>query len=463
MTLFVVPVAYSLFSRWQKSKHGKSVETALPIALVIWASLSIPSLSHADAPLRLSDAVIEALEKAPQLRQSRERVKQGEADVSRSLSTLFPVINANLTGTSRKDAVLTGFSRFNGEPYNIYLANIQATQPIYMFGFFSALGVVNTDLALRLSDLEITERELTLSVMRAFQQVLLSQKLVESLTEIGKVQKEALATAQKRQNIGRGQLLDVLQAKTQLALLEPRMAQARTQLQIAAQELSTLLGRREAQTLVVAGRLSTPKVNALERELLAADLGNLPELEQAALKRERVDQQRQSALGAHLPSVRAQGEFLRQSFTQDDLLNPAADAWSVGVTLTIPLFSGLSMIHERHGYLAQARQAEAEEQSTLLNAALERSRSQDNLKLARQKVESSERALEISNASLDEARRNYRLATIDFLQFLQVQQAHLDAQLSLDQARFDHLQALAKTTRAVGRNPTQLVESLSSE
>jgi HAE1 family hydrophobic/amphiphilic exporter-1 len=376
-------------------------------------------------------------------------------------------LNANLGVTSRKDAVLSNFVRFDGEPYNAYSANIQASQPLLVFGFFAGIGVSRTDRALRELELEVATRDLSISVIRSFYQVLLSQRLVDTLAEIEKIQNDTLKTAQRRQSIGRGQLLDVLQARTQVALLEPRIAQARSQLQIAAQELATLLGRSDPQILSVSGSLDvrrTPEVSgaleSLEKELLASEIGSLPELGQARLRRERVVKQRSTVVGQNFPSLRATGEIARQSFVRTDLLSNSANAWNVGVTLTIPLFSGLSILQERRSFDAQARQFEAEEQATLQNAALERVRSQETLRMTRKNLESSERAWGLSKESLDEARRNYRLATIDILQLLQVQQAFQDAQQAREQARFDHLQALARMCRAVGVSLTRLTQAL---
>jgi HAE1 family hydrophobic/amphiphilic exporter-1 len=468
LTLFVVPCAYSLFSRWQKKERAFSeVAPALLILLALGASEARASSTVTPEPIRLKDAIHEALGQQPQLHQARERLRQADADQNRALSTLFPTVNANLTAISRKDAVLSNFVRFNGEPYNSYTANIQASQPLLVFGFLSGVGLTRTDRELRRLDLEVGERDLSINVIRAFYQVLLSQRLMETLSEIEKIQKETLATAQKRQTIGRGQFLDVLQAKTQIALLEPRLAQARTQLQIAAQELATLLGRSDPQVLSVTGSLDTKRrpeqsraLETLEKELTESEVQALPEIAQVRLRRERVSQQRSVTVGQNFPSLRATGELARQSFVKSDLLSNSANAWNFGLTLTVPLFSGLSILGELRSFEAQKRQVDAEEQALLQNASLERVRSQQTLKLTRQNLDSSERAWELSKASLEEARRNYRLATIDLLQFLQVQQAFQDAQQALEQARFDHLQALARTCRAVGISPTRLVEIL---
>jgi hydrophobe/amphiphile efflux-1 (HAE1) family protein len=461
LTLFVVPCAYSLFSRWQKSKLASGAGVA---ALLMAFSAGAEAST---APIRLQDALSEALARQPQLEGARRRLEQAQADEGRAFATAFPIVNANFGVTSRKDAVLSNFVRFDGEPYNAYSANIQASQPLLVFGFFSGIAVSRTDRELRALELEAATRDLSINVIRAFYQVLLSQRLVETLSEIERIQKETLATAQKRQSIGRGQLLDVLQARTQVALLEPRIAQARSQLQIAAQELATLLGRNDPQILTVSGSLDVRRtteisqaLETLEKDLLASDLGLVPELGQARLRRERVGQQRATVIGQNFPSIRATGEIARQSFVRTDLLSNSANAWNVGVTLTIPLFSGLSILQERRSFEAQARQFEADELAALQNASLERVRSQETLRMTRRNLESSERAWELSKESLDEARRNYRLATIDILQLLQVQQAFQDAQQALEQARFDHLQALARMCRAVGVSLTRLTQVL---
>ncbi|MFN7684675.1 MAG: efflux RND transporter permease subunit [Oligoflexia bacterium] len=468
LTLFVVPCAYSLFARWQRSK-GLTSHLAVLLLFILAPLQSIQPAAAEASPINLKQAIQEALENQPQVKQARERLVQFEADEGRAFATLFPVINANLSAMTRKDAVVSNFVRFNGEPYNSYSANIQAQQPLLVFGFFSGIHLTRTDRELRQLDLEIASRDLSINVIRAFYQVLLSQRLLETLTEIEKIQKETLATALRRQSIGRGQLLDVLQARTQLALLEPRLAQVRTQRRIAAQELATLLGRTDPQVITVTGSLETrgarqpgePRpLSELEKELISSEIIALPELQQVRLRRQRVSQARSVTIGQNFPSIRATGELARQSFVRTDLLSNSANAWSASINLTIPLFSGLSILQEIRSFNAQAAQVEAEEHGLIQSSALERVRSQQTLEMTRTNLESSQRAWDLSKQSLEEARRNYRLATIDLLQLLQVQQAFQDAQQSLEQARFDHLQALARTCRAVGIPVSRLVGAL---
>ncbi|NDD91191.1 TolC family protein [bacterium] len=134
--------------------------------------------------------------------------------------------------------------------------------------------------------------------------------------------------------------------------------------------------------------------------------------------------------------------------------------YNAAITVNIPLFSGLSSVHERRSYASQARQLALEEESLRQNLSLEQVKAREALQVARRKIDVSSKAQELAKSSLEEAKRNYRLATIDLLQFLQVQQSYSEAENALDQARFEYLQALAQSTKAMGIDAASLVEIL---
>ena len=142
------------------------------------------------------------------------------------------------------------------------------------------------------------------------------------------------------------------------------------------------------------------------------------------------------------------------------MLNSAADSYNGTLTLNIPLFNGLSSIHDRASYGSQARQLALQEANLRQKLSFDQVQTRESLQVARRKIDISTKAQELAQASLNEAKRNYRLATIDFLQFLQVQQAFAEAENALDQARFEYIQALAQCARAMGISLPSLVKLL---
>jgi HAE1 family hydrophobic/amphiphilic exporter-1 len=464
LTLFVVPCAYLVFSRFQKRGHGVNPATAGGALVMLAISIAgLPSPAHAavpsQAPLSLSEAVGEALAHQPQVEQGRERLSQADADVRRAWSTVLPTISAQATAATRKDPVLFVNPRFSGQAYNFYTASLQASQPLVVFGLFAAADVTAKNRDIARFDLEVIERDTAVNVIQSFFQVLLNQRNLETLRAVEKIQKESVTTTQRRQAIGRGQLIDLLQAKTQLALIQPKIEQAVSGLQVSAQQLATLLGREEPQVLSLRGTLLPPDPKQVD-EYFRGQISKIPEFEQVKVRREQIQSQRDAALGRYLPSLQFTGTLTRNTFRRADMLNSAAESYNATLTLNIPLFNGLGSVYERQSFNSQARQLAFQEDQLRQSLSFAQVQAREALQVARRKIEISTKAQELAKASLEEAKRNYRLATIDFLQFLQVQQAFAEAENALDQARFEYLQALAQSAKAMGISLPSLVNLL---
>jgi HAE1 family hydrophobic/amphiphilic exporter-1 len=466
LTLFVVPCAYLVFSRFQKRGHEvppAMAGGALTILVFVASMMGSAPTAHAavsqQAPLSLSEAVNEALSHQPQVEQARERLSQADADVRRTWSSVLPTISAQATAATRKDPVIFTNARFAGQGYNFYTASLQATQPLIVFGLFAGADVTAKNRDIARFDLEVVERDTAVNVIQSFFQVLLNQRNLETLRAVEKIQKDSVTTTQRRQAIGRGQLIDLLQAKTQLALIQPKIEQAESGLQVSALQLATLLGREEPQVLSLRGTLLPPDPKQVD-EYFRGQVSKIPEFEQVKVRREQIQSQKDASLGQYLPSLQFSGSLTRNTFRRADMLNSAADSYNATLTLNIPLFNGLSSIYEKQSFNSQARQLAFQEEQLRQNLSLAQVQAREALQVARRKIEISTKAQELAKASLEEAKRNYRLATIDFLQFLQVQQAFAEAENALDQARFEYLQALAQGARAMGIGLPSLVNLL---
>ena len=428
-------------------------------AFVLAGSTSAASASAADTPLSLADAVKEALRNQPQVQKSREKVLQSDAEVLKTWSSIFPTISAQAAASTRKDAVIMNTARFGGDSYNYYTTSLQLTQPLLVFGLVSGADVSQKARDISKLGVDVSERDITIQVIQNFYQVLLNQRNLETLRSVEKIQKESVTTTQRRQSIGRGQLIDLLQARTQLALIQPKLEQAESSLKVSAQQLATLLGHERPDVVTLKGSLLPPDERKV-REIFEGKTSRIPEFEQLQLRRKQLDSQKSAALGKDLPSVQFSGNLSRGAYKSSDILNSAADSYNATVTLNIPIFSGLSSVQERKSYASQARQLALEEESLRQSLSLDQVKAREALQVAQRKIEVSSKAQELAKLSLEEAKRNYRLATIDLLQFLQVQQAYSEAENALDQARFEYLQALAQSAKAMGIDVAALVEIL---
>jgi len=382
----------------------------------------------------------------PDLRSTQERLTELRAVKGQAISALFPSLTASGQANYRKDAA-NGAAAFGGEPYNSYRIGVDLVQPIYNGGAnFAALAQIKKEEAIRNYDVQIAERELVLNVIQSFYTVILNERILFNLRKNYEIEKKVLVTAQDRYRIGRGQLLDVLQIKTTMALLDPKIAEAQKNLETSVAAFASLTGIHGGSVSLIGG-LDFP---VDQFQVKAPPEITLPELERIHAQQRQFADIRNVSLAKHYPQLSATGTWGRSAFSRQDLVNGFSTAWNLGLQLSIPLFSGLSSVSERRQLTSQEAQLAISEYKTTDASALNQIRADKELVLRRELVAANRKAAELSVESLKEAEKNYRLQTADFLKLLQAQQNHLDAQVSFDQAKYNFIVAVAKYFAATG-------------
>lgn len=410
--------------------------------------------------LDLKAAVAMALENNNNVKRARAKVEQDRWDTRAKWALLYPNLSLVGSATEKKDAVGgTSSANFGGKAYNQYAADLKLVQPLFAYGSLSAIRDADYNQKLTEIDLEIAERDLTQNVIQAFYQVLLNQRLLEILEKQKEVVNESLATANSRLRTGRGQLLDVLQVKTDLALLQPQIENAHNQLESAGAALATFLAETGKYELRLKGSLRTVSFQELQKHMNLKD-ARLPELEKIRFSRLQLAEQKDVAFGKHMPNLQLLGDYGSNAYKKADFLNDYTQGWSIMLQLTVPLFSGFQSIDERRSFAEQDRQFDFQGRDTENTLALNQVQSLKALQSAGASLVSAEQAAKLSDQSMVEVRRQFRLGTIDFIQFLTVEKNALLAYSQLDTIKFNNIVAYSKYFVATGQPLKTLVDVL---
>ncbi len=427
-------------------------------ALWLISTLFLPSMGYS-AALDLKGAVEHALAHSPTMKESRERLDQARFQKYALTSTLFPKVDLSASQTHRKDAVANRTSvPFGGEAYNSYSVSLKGTQPLFVYGIFSGLSQSEYAREITEVEIEIKERDLVRSVINAYYQTLMNDRLLKIYEEQEKVVQEILGTAQRRLSLG-GKKIDVLQVRTQLALLKPKIAKAKNELESSAAELANLLGMGENLELTLKGEIPSLGLNQMGK-YLDLKVFNLPDLKKVRLQREQLDEEKSVSLGKHLPSLKLIGDYSYNNYTKSDLFLDASNSWSAQLLLDIPLFSGLSSYFERRALTSRGAQLELNEIEVKNRLVLAQIKAKKALETAEASLASAEEAAKLARDSLNEARREYRFGIMDFLGFLQVENTDFQAASSLLQLRYDAIKAYCDYFAASGQPLNILVNLL---
>jgi outer membrane protein len=424
----------------------------------------VPAVSASDQALSLSiqSAVKTALDRNPTVATSREQINQDDKNISFAISQVFPSLVGTGSATQQKDAVLDTTPLFGGSAYNNYSLLLKVNQPLWDGGaILAGWNFAKKDKEIKLKNLEIAERSTILQVIQAFYSVLLNRENRDLLQQTLKVEQESLTTTERYYKIGRLQLLDVLQARTNVALLLPQIATAENQMKAAASQLTSVLHENQAKSVNLTGSLAAVDMPSI-MDLLPLKR-ELPEIAVSRLTISQFEDTIDVQMAPNNPSASFQAGWGDNAYVKSNLLDQGSTSWSFGLFVTIPIFSGLSSYYQKAALLSQQQQNRYAQQTTLDTLSFNQVQSERDLDTAMANLKSAKSAADLGAASLKEAQRDFRLQTINYIQLLTSQQTYLQAESSFVTAEYSYISAIANYFVASGIPLSHLVDVLEAK
>lgn len=451
--------------------------------LLLLGSLATPVVGSSQATdtirLSLADAVKRAVRESDEVRLAAAQMQVTEAQVTTARAAGLPTVQFTGGFTQvERNARATVVGQLFNQPYT-YTSTFNLNQPIFQGGrIFAGARAANDARQAARYGLEETRALMSLSIQRAYLQVLLNQQLADIQARNVQLADDRLALVQRLEGAGRAARYEVLRARVEKANLEPGLIQARNNVELALIELRRILNLPAISKVVLTSDLDTSAVRALVRSI-ASDTSRPPVRASLRSAQSVVDARREGIRAARaefLPTVNA---FFRTGYlalpgspgfpTRWGLTSPAnctaADStlgrrtcqnngWyedrSLGIQVSFPLFDGLRA--KGNLDLAQAQERVARTQ-------LEQERKDVLAEQARAIAEytRAEATYEGLRQNSEEAEEAFRIASLRFERGLGTQLEVTDAQLALLTARsnaargtVDYYLAAAELARARG-------------
>jgi outer membrane protein len=403
------------------------------MALALSLSTLIPAAGRAEGPpaqaLTLQQALRRALEANASTATVRSQIAVSEAQVRQLRSSILPHFDLDTAVTRNSEEVAFDVNGFRATilPRNDWSARVNFSQPIY--------AGLREHKALEQGRLTVTSGE---AALRSAEDMVL---LSAASSYLGIVQGEALVDVERKNlelagrrrkqaqafyEAGEQTRVDVLRADTDAKAAERALAAAMQSRDLAASRLRLALAFDEpagAPLQVAAPDLKFPTLPAADA-LVAQAQAKHPTVQRAelALQIARLETAKQRA--ARLPTVRAEGDYLRQRTSF-----PADQTAALTIRLTMPIFDSgeisakviVAREQERQAEIALA-EARRQVREDVLQALLDLETAGKDLALAREQLAAAEaqynqsfelyRAeeatsldLQTSEAALAEARR----------------------------------------------------------
>jgi len=436
----------------------KAISTSIYLALL---TIVLSRSAKAEIPaLTIGSAVQQALDKNPDIMKAREALSQSNYDYSAAFSKVLPTLSASAQGMHQKDASVLNNANFNGESYNQYQLSLNLVQPLFDGGaMFAALRYGKKNKEIKDYALEISERTTTETVLETFYTLLLNERLLQILNDTYQVDQDVLKISERYFKTGRIQKVDMLQLKTQTALLKPKIASAENQIQTTASQIATLLHDLNSTQIHTKGKLVTPNP-AWVKKMVENKKPALPEILQSRTEIDQFEDNRTIQMASYWPKLNLIGQMGRTAYAKTDLLDSSATNWAIGLQLSIPIFNGLSSIYQRNSLASQEKQMELDETKLTDVVTVSQIQTEKDLLVAEAQLSAATEAAGYGREVLHEAEKDFKLSSISYIQYQSSLQAYLDSETGFYQSKYNYIIATAKYFNAIGVPLSNLVKKL---
>lgn len=399
----------------------------------------------------LASLVSEAIRENDDLRVATSRVEQARAIAGVTRSPLFPQLGYDAQAGRGRSSSLTSPSPGASQTQSFFLGALNASWELDIWGRIrrEAESAIEQLLAT-----EAFRRAVLLSVVTDVAGTYLQLRELDLELEITRRNsrsfQETLSLFERRFQRGAASKLEVTRAQAALYDATARAPQIERDIVAAENVLAVLLGRPPGpipRGSALAEQLYPPEVPAgLPSELLE----RRPDIVQAEREMAAANALIGAALGDFFPRLGLTALFGKESTALGDIVSAGAGIWSVGATLSGPLFRGGQV-----WYTYQLRKEQLSERiASYEKAVLDGFRDVSNALTAREQLALARteqaKAVEALGESVRLARVRYEGGLSSYFEVLDAQQQLFPAELRLAQLELGRQLAIVSLYRALG-------------
>ena len=414
----------------------KNATFVLLITVFFWCWTPLPA-APADDILSWKDCVAEARQYNPDLTAAREQVNRAVAEKAIARGALLPQLSG-FVGQSR-----TGSAIIDSET-NTYGVTIQQL----VFDSFKTpndIAAASENIRTLEYNYAVNSSDIRFRLRTAFVELLRVQELLAITGRITKRRRQNVELVRLRYEAGREHKGSLLNAEANLAQAEFDGTQTKRSIILAQTKLARELGRRQFSSIVADGDLAPPLVDGTSMNLDQLADRN-PLVRQTAARKEEARFAVKAARADLYPQVYANASAGRNSSDWP----PEDNEWTVGISITIPLFEGGIRRAEVSRASAVLKEAEAVERISRNDVLVSLQDAWTRLQDAVQRVGVEQKFLEAANSRARIARAQYATGLISFDNWIIIEDDLVRAEKLLLAARAAAMTAEAEWIRAQG-------------
>lgn len=425
----------------------------------------------------LEKALEIALSENPTVKVANKEVEKKKYAQKGSYAALFPQINftADYTRTLKKQVMyMDGFDMGTGDMPegmegmdmskgievgrdNNWNTGFNASMPLVNATLWKSLSLSALDVELAIEQARSSKIAMTNQVKKSFYAVLLANDSYRVFKESYDNAMENYLDIQKKYGQGTVAEYDLIRADVTVKNSEPNMLQAENALTLAKWQLKALLGIDLEMAIDCEGKLADYE-SVLFADYMATDttLAGNSDLKQIDLQIQQLKKTLTMQKFDYLPTLSLTGMYQWNAMNNDfKFKNYNWTPYSiVGVSLTIPIFSGGSKYHKIKQTQVSMHQMDLQRDDTKRNLQLAIKQYLDNMKTCVKQFDAAQKGIEQANRGYKIAQKRYDTGAGTLLEMNDAELALTQAKLILNQSIYNYMVAKSDMEKVLGQEQT---------
>ncbi len=396
-------------------------------------------------PLRIDDAVREALTNNERAKKAPLRVEQAEGQLQRARSAFFPTLSTGANGTQRLEPDRSGRSLTSG-------ATVTLSQPVFVPSAFPQYSQASHQLEAERWGAVQDRRVLAFDTARAFLQTLAAERVLDAGNRRLDRAKANKDNAEARGAAGLASVNDATRASIEVATASREVTLATASVQRAYLTLSFLMGRRVEPGLAQPDR-TTQAAEHFDNPSAAqvkAALERRPDLRAAMERTQALQSSAKEPLYRLAPTINLQGQM---RIVPNPLPTERAHDETATLNLTWTIFDAGFRYADRRTRLAQAEIQSYDEKLLRRSVANDVEIALVTLRGARDALKIADEAVAAAQKSMDETEILYRQGLARAIELTDANARRFDAEVSRAAAKLSMEQAYLELRFALGFGP----------
>lgn len=414
---------------------NKAVTLGLLALLLIPCRAGAETIIKKGELLTLERAVTIASERHPNIAAAQSSVDAGQSRVGQARSGYYPQLGMS-AGYSRVKPATNSSSQFQGSgtsnsSFDQYSASLALTQNIYDFGKTTAqVDIQSLNLDASRSDLSGVSDVVIFNVKQSYFSVLKAKRTRDVAEQtVGQFVRH-LEQAKGFFEVGTKPKFDVTKAEVDLSNAKLNLIKAENARRMATASLNNALGIPEAPEYLIEDNLSFQKYAITFDEALEKAYKNRPDLTALLARKAAAEKAITLAEKGYYPYLSGNAAYSRSGENF-----PLNNGWSVGATISFPIFSGFLTRSQVEEARANFNTLRANEETLRQSILLEVRQAYLGLTEAEERIVNAELTVRQATENLEIANGRYAAGVGNPIEVT-------DAEVSLSNAKTEHISAL---------------------